>query len=71
MIVASTVGVCVCSMFCCVSLYVFSCLAIIFMRLGRESRLLCIVCLPVVLCLLYCFSSQCRGLICNLDCGIS
>ena len=49
MIAASIVGFCVCSTFCCVSLYGFSSLAIIFMGQERESWLLCFVCLPVVL----------------------
>ena len=49
MIVASIVGVCVCSTFCCGSLYGFSGVATIFLGQGRESWLLCFVCFPVVL----------------------
>ena len=39
-------GVCNCSMFCCTLLYVYSSIAIILM--GRESWLLCLICLPGV-----------------------
>ena len=45
-IVTPIVGVCNCSMFCCTLLYVHSSIAIILM--GRESWLLCLICLPGV-----------------------
>ena len=53
MIAASIVGFCVCSTFCCVSLYGFSSLAIIFMGQERESWLLCLSsCCVVIIVLL-------------------
>ena len=47
-IVAPIVGVCNCSMFCCMLLYVHSNIAIILIG-KRESWLLCLICLPGVL----------------------
>ena len=46
-IVTPIVGVCNCSMFCCMLLYVHSSIAIILMG-KRESWMLCLICLPGV-----------------------
>ena len=68
-IVTPIVGVCNCSMFCCTSLYVHSVLQLSWW--GRESWLLCLICLPGVSWWLSGSSSRCHGVSAVCDCGIS
>ena len=59
-------GFCVWSLFCYAVLSVLSSFAIVLMRKReRESKLLCLNCIPGVLCVfvLYDFSSRCYGLV--------
>ena len=60
-IVTPIVGVCNCSMFCCTLLYVLQ-----SSWWGRESWLLCLICLPAVSWWLSSASSRCHGVVCGL-----